>query len=127
MTNVTVRVKPNPLNGPLEARLSAEVRQKLTIAKATHGRSALRNSALEQRSHLPDESPLDLVAHPVVNGAIESVARHRQADLEGLERWWTLSFLVRHRDARRLVNLDGANDATKVAAASLGCRGINLA
>src|ERR671913_993990 len=108
MTNVPVRVEPNPLNRVLEARLSTEVRHQLTIAKATHGRSALRNSALEQRSHLPDESPLDLVAHPVVNGAIESVARHRQADLEGLERRWTLSFLGRHRDARRLIDLDGA-------------------
>src|SRR5215207_2563205 len=126
MTNVTVRVKPNPLDGSLETRLAADIRNQLTIAKATHGRSARRNAALEQRLHLLDESPLDLVAHPVVDRAIESVARHRQADLECLERRWALAFLGRHRDARRLEDLDGPNDATKVAAASLSRGGIYL-
>ena len=80
-----------------------------------------------KRSHLFDESALDLVAHPVVDGAIERVARHRQADLEGLERRWTLALLSRHGDAGLLVDLQGPNDATKVAAASLGRRGIDLA
>src|SRR5829696_4546527 len=127
MTNITMRVKPNPLNGLIETQLSADVRHQLAIAKATHGGSALRNTALEQGPHLPDESPLDLVAHAVVDGAIESVARHGQADLKGLERRWSLAFLGRHGDAGRLVDLDGSNDATKVAAASFGCRGVNLA
>src|SRR5215212_6251882 len=126
MTNVPVGVKPNPLNRLLEARFSADMRHQLTIAKAAHGRSALRNAAREQGSHLADESLLDLVTHPVIDGAIERVAGQAQADLESLERRGTLAFLGRHRDAGRLVDLDGPNDATKVAAASFGCRGVNF-
>src|SRR5687767_12893776 len=47
MTNVAVRVEPNPLDGLLETRHSAHIRQQLAVAEAAHGRGALRNAALE--------------------------------------------------------------------------------
>src|SRR5918993_850756 len=127
MTNVAVGVKPNPLDGLLKARLSTKKRQKLAIAEATHGRGALWHSALEQGSQLGDESAVDLVAHPVVHGAIEGVTRHGQADLEGREWWRALALLGRHRDAGPLVDSPRRNGATKVAPTALTRRRIDLA
>src|SRR5215203_1796576 len=125
MANVAVRVEPNPLDGLVETRLAANVRQQLAIAEATHGRGGLRNSTREQGLHLGDESSLDLIAHPIVDRAIERVARHRQTDFKGFERRWALALLGRHRDASRLVDLQGPNNASKVASAPPGRRGID--
>ena len=126
MANITVRVMSNPLHSLLEARLAADIRQQLAIAEAAHGWCALRNSALEQGSHLADESSLDLIAHPVIDGAIECIPRHRQAELEGIEWRRAFALLRRHGDAGCLVDLQGADDATKVTAASPGRRWVHL-
>src|SRR4051812_26532583 len=126
MAHVAVCVMANPLDGLLEARLAAEIGQQLAIAEAAHGGSALRHPAIEQGPHFGDESAPDLTAHPVVYGAIESVPRHRHAELEGLEWGRTLALLGRHGDSGFLVDLQGANDATEVVAASLSRHGINL-
>src|SRR5215203_1517449 len=126
MTNVAVRVPTNPLDSLLETRLSVDIRQQLAIAEAAHGRNALRHPAFEQGPHLGDESALDLAAHPFVHSTIESVAGHREAELERLERRRTFALLGRHGDAGFLVDLQSANDATKVAPGSLSCHGIDL-
>src|SRR5215212_2287173 len=118
MTNIAVRVMSNALDSLLEARLSTDIRQQLAIAEATHGRSALEHPAFQQGPHLGDESALDLTSHPVIHGPIKSIARHSQANLDGFKRGWTLALLSRHGDSGFLVDLQGTNDATKVAAGS---------
>jgi len=127
MTNVAVRVPTNLFDSLLEARLSAEIRQQLAITKAAHGRSALRYPPFGEGPHLGDESALDLNAHPFVHDTIESVARHRQTEFESLEWGRALALLGRHGDAGFFVNLQSANDATKVMAGSLSRHGIDLA
>src|SRR5918993_5467345 len=80
--NVPVGIKSDPLDRLLEARFSQEIRDQLAVAEATHGRSGRGNAGLKQRAHFLNEPSLNLIAYPVVDGAIEIAPWHRQPDFE---------------------------------------------
>ena len=110
MADVAVGIKLNALDGYVEAAFATQVGEELAVAEAAHGGGVLGNARVQQRLDFRDESTSDLISDTVVNRPVEANARHRESDLQRVERRGSLAFLRGHWNAGLLVDLQGADN-----------------
>src|SRR5688572_33027156 len=82
VTDIAMGVVLDARDCGLETAFAPQVGKELSIAQTAHGGGRFGHGSVQQCLNLCHESALDLVMHAGIDGLVEPLARHGQADLQ---------------------------------------------